>query len=122
MTNRLTDFIEVINHKRAFMTVRNSNKFLQDNISLTRALMHDTIKAINILLLGDNMATKLHRKLAGHHSNKMTYKQKVEAFCDWESARFTKPSKPLNGKQTHKKFYKHINMQDIIKNFYNNQK
>jgi hypothetical protein len=115
--NRFKEFKEIINHKIAFLAVRKKNNFLKNNISLYRALMHDSIKAVNVLLLGDDLATKIHRKFAGHHSNNMNFKQKVEAFCDWECARFTKSSKPLNGKDTWLKYYSHIDMEDIVKRY-----
>lgn len=40
---------------------------------------------------------------------------KVEAAIDWESARFTKPEKPLNAYQTWKKYYSDIDMEDTLK-------
>ena len=116
--NRLKDFMEVLRHKRAFMSVRKNNKFLAENISLYRALMHDTEKAILILLVGDRLATKFHRWFAGHHAEaKMNDAQRVEAFCDWECARFTKPSKPLNGFETWRRYYSHVDMAVIIDSF-----
>lgn len=122
MKERIKEFKAILNHKLAFLLVRNSNKFLTNNISLIRVIFHDLGKMINVLLFGDNIATKIHRKLAGHHkSENMNYKQKVEAFCDWECARITKPEKPLNGAQTWVKFYSSVDMSEIIDNFYNSK-
>lgn len=95
---------------------------------------HDFIKMINILLLGDKIATKLHRKFSKHHVHSEeylfcwtysnngwaypTYKtrrwipNKIEAAIDWESARFTKPNKPLNAYETWKEYYSDIDMED----------
>ena len=116
--SRWDDFQDILRHKRAFKDVRNSNAALKAHISPLRAGMHDSIKAANILLLGDKMATKLHRKFAGHHKGtKMNEKQKWEALNDWECARYTKPSKPLNGEETWKKYYKDVDMKNIIKEF-----
>lgn len=116
--NRLSEFFNVVKHKLAFLKVRNKNAFLRANIGLSRTLLHDTGKAINILLFGDHIATKIHRAMAGHHKeDRMSFVQKAEAFCDWESARFTKPTKPLNGLETALKYYAHIEMSDVINGF-----
>lgn len=42
-------------------------------------------------------------------------KNKIEAAIDWESARFTKPEKPLNAYQTWKKYYSDIDMEETLK-------
>jgi predicted Ser/Thr protein kinase len=89
---------------------------------------------INILLLGDKLATKIHRKFSRHHVHVIGYtykldnegneihlgdirdiKNKIEAVIDWESARFTKPDKPLNAYQTWKKYYSDIDMRSTLK-------
>ena len=74
---------------------------------------HDFWKMINVFLFGDKIATKLHRRFSRHHPHTFQIeiyengefvarmdlrdiKNKVEAAIDWESARFTKPDKPLN--------------------------
>ena len=47
-----------------------------------------------------------HRKHARHHIDKaITHADFVQAVIDWECARFTKPDKPLNARQTLDKFY-----------------
>lgn len=87
---------------------------------------------INVLIFGDKIATKLHRRFSNHHvrATRFTYlnvdndgifylnrdiKNKVEAAIDWESARFTKPEKPLNAYQTWKTYYSDIDMYDTVK-------
>jgi hypothetical protein len=102
--SRWTDFVEVMAHKRAFLQVRRGNSVLRANVSFTRALLHDTGKALNVLLLGDRLATAVHRRVAGHH-NFRCQADLWEALVDWECARFTKPSKPLNARQTWLKYY-----------------
>ena len=99
--------------------------------------MHDFVKMINILIFGDKIATKLHRKFSSHHAQSETYlfaivhdscgwvypkyktrrdiRNKIEAAIDWESARFTKPDKPLNAYETWKKYYSDINMEPTLK-------
>lgn len=76
---------------------------------------HDFHKMINVLLFGDKIATKLHRKFSKHHLQNNDIKNKIEAAIDWESARFTKPDKPLNAYQTWKKYYSQVDMLPTLK-------
>ena len=110
---RLVDFKEICQHKAAFLHTRNNNPVLRGKISLSQALLHDTGKAINILLLGDTIATAIHRRVAGHH-RLVTTCQLWEGICDWECARITKPSKPLNARGTWVKFYNHLPCGDLL--------
>lgn len=97
---------------------------------------HDFIKMIMILLFGDAVATKIHRRFSSHHAH-MRYlriyyndgihkwskvlpagryiKNQVEAAIDWESARFTKPDKPLDAYDTWKEYYSDIDMEPTLK-------
>ena len=86
--------------------------------------LHDFVKMINIAIFGDKIATKLHRAFSGHHVHDYAdihcnvYRDipnKIEAAIDWESARFTKPEKPLNAYQTWKKYYSDIDMEETLK-------
>ena len=86
-------------------------------IAYEAGLLHDLGKALAIMIVGDKMATRIHRRVAGHHKLD-THRQKVEAFCDWECARLTKPAKPLNGAQTWAKYYQSIDMAYIVDAFY----
>lgn len=97
---------------------------------------HDFVKMINVFIFGDKIATKLHRKFSGHHAQSETYlfaivkengwvypkyktrrdiKNKIEAAIDWESARFTKPEKPLDAYDTWMNYYSDIDMEKILK-------
>lgn len=97
---------------------------------------HDFVKMINVFIFGDKIATKLHRKFSNHHAhmskiricyidypknyskvlpNGRFIKNKEEAAIDWESARFTKPDKPLDAYDTWKKYYSDIDMEEILK-------
>lgn len=42
-------------------------------------------------------------------------KNKIEAAIDWESARFTKPDKPLDAYDTWKEYYSDIDMELTLK-------
>ena len=83
---------------------------------------HDFIKMINIALFGDYIATKLHRAFSGHHVHLYSdgieiYRDipnKEEAAIDWESARFTKPEKPLDAYDTWLKYYYDISMEETL--------
>lgn len=97
---------------------------------------HDFVKMINVFIFGDKIATKLHRKFSGHHAQSETYlfaivkengwvypkyktrrdiKNKIEAAIDWESARFTKPEKPLDAYDTWMNYYSDIDMEKTLK-------
>lgn len=97
---------------------------------------HDFWKMVNTLIFGDKIATSLHRKFSNHHvytpKIKIYYdegidqytkvfdrpreiKNKIEAAIDWESARFTKPEKPLDAYDTWKKYYSDIDMEETLK-------
>ena len=94
------------------------------------------VKMINVFIFGDKIATKLHRKFSGHHAQmhklRIYYidypknyskvlpsgrdiKNKIEAAIDWESARFTKPEKPLDAYDTWIKYYSDIDMEETLK-------
>lgn len=56
--------------------------------------------------LGTKVIQKIHTKFADHHLRK--YKKHMnfdEAILDWESARFTKPDKPLDAWDTYQKYF-----------------
>lgn len=56
--------------------------------------------------LGTKIIQKIHTKFAPHHLRK--YKKHMnfdEAILDWESARFTKPDKPLDAWDTYQKYF-----------------
>ncbi len=105
--SRLSDFVEVVRHKKAFFTTRNNNPVLRRQVSVLTCLLHDSGKAANILLLGDKAATAIHRRVAGHHRLTRTA-HLWEAITDWECARVTKPSKPLDARGTWGKYYNYL--------------
>lgn len=68
---------------------------------------HDTDKLINYIFMSKKDAHNIHVALNEHHNTKTTNKLAlVEMALDWESARFTKPDKPLNAYDTLYKYYK----------------
>lgn len=132
--NRFTEFKNIQKHRKEVQRIAKEKGYSFP--------FHDFVKMINVLIFGDKIATKLHRKFSGHHDHPVfiwvyvnnskdghlsrsghnekrwigrDIKNKVEAAIDWESARFTKPEKPLNAYQTWKKYYSDINMYDTLK-------
>lgn len=68
--------------------------------------MHDIDKMIIYLFRDKQETQKIHRLLNRHHNRNETDKEiLVEMLLDWESARFTKPDKPINAYDTMKKYY-----------------
>lgn len=77
-----------------------------------RFIFHDLEKAILILIVGDRVATKVHRMVSSHHERNNSIKDVLGAIIDWECARYTKPSKQLNARQTLNKYYSHLDNYD----------
>lgn len=122
--NRFKEFKNIQKHRREVQRIAKEKGYSFP--------FHDFVKMINVLIFGDKIATKLHRRFSNHHvrATRFTYlnvgndgllylnrdiKNKVEAAIDWESARFTKPEKPLNAYQTWKTYYSDIDMYDTLK-------
>lgn len=126
--NRFTEFRNIQKHRRVVQRIAKEKGYSFP--------FHDFVKMINVLIFGDKIATKIHRKFSNHHArmsklriyyidypknyskvlpNGRFIKNKIEAAIDWESARFTKPEKPLNAYQTWKTYYSDIDMYDTLK-------
>lgn len=90
-------------HRKAVLDVE--RRCVGHNTLLTR--MHDLDKFIMcIFLVPDDAISRIHRFLSWHHpNNKVGWFRLDEAIFDWESARFTKPDKPLNARDTCLKYY-----------------
>ena len=68
-------------------------------------LLHDVDKIIMFMFLNENFVRDLHKKISLHHYNSLWFKKfgfvdVYQSVIDWESARFTKPDKPLNAEDT----------------------
>ena len=128
--NRITEIKNIQRHRKEVQRIAKEKGYSFP--------FHDFWKMVNVFLFGDKIATKLHRKFSNHHarmryiriiyyeglkadiySKKQPYerfiKNKVEAAIGWESARFTKPDKPLNAYDTWKKDYSDIDMEETLK-------
>ena len=70
---------------------------------------HDLDKIVMYIFfpfLGTKVIQKIHTRFAKHHLRK--YKKHMnfdEAILDWESARFTKPDKPMDAWETYQKLF-----------------
>ena len=107
MKQRITKVTETVRHKMAIVSLWMKNQSIRKDVSLFRVIFHDMEKLMLIVVCGDDFATKVHRSFAGHHTLS-SQKDLAEAVLDWEVARITKPSKPLNARQTCEKYYSHV--------------
>jgi len=99
--NRYKEARRVCIHKNAILKLWITEK---TKVSLLRVIVHDLEKMILILILGDIIATKIHRRVARHHNIK-TDKDFYEAYLDWASARHTKPEMQMDAIQTASKYH-----------------
>lgn len=126
--NRFTEIKNIQRHRREVQRIAKEKGYSFP--------FHDFVKMINVLIFGDKIATKLHRRFSSHHAHtpkiKIYYnegldrytkvfdrpreiKNRIEAAIDWESARFTKAEKPLDAYDTWKKYYSDIDMEETLK-------
>ena len=109
--NRITEIKNIQRHRREVQRIAKEKGYSFP--------FHDFWKMVNVFLFGDEIATKLYRKFSNHHARMSKHgrfiKSKIEAAIDWESARFTKPDKPLDAFDTWKKYYSDIDMESTLK-------
>ncbi len=71
-----------------------------------RSLFHDLDKVFLYPFFEYKKVHNWHRNHAYHHEVKAkTHSDFVQMVIDWECARYTKPDKPLNARETLDKFY-----------------
>ena len=86
-----------LDHRKAFRMVE--KKLLGHNT--LRGYLHDFDKVFLYLVMDTKRASKLHRSYSRHHAkNAKTHADYVQMVIDWECARFTKPDKPMNARET----------------------
>lgn len=89
-------------HRQAFKEVE--LRLLGKNTE--RSNVHDMDKMCLFLVTSKSESGEIHRKVAEHHNKRATNKDVlIETAIDWECARFTKPDKPLNARETMLKYY-----------------
>lgn len=95
-------------YKHRKIVIYLANKYYKNNKRLlNKVKLHDLDKLINYLFYDKEDASRIHRELSSHHQNQIV-KDKldyIEMVLDWESARYTKPDKPLNAYDTLYRFY-----------------
>lgn len=92
----------IMAHRKAFRRVE--KELLGYNTF--RSLFHDLDKVFLYPLFDYKTVHNFHRKHSRHHSIKArTHSDFVQMVIDWECARYTKPDKPLNARQTLLKYY-----------------
>lgn len=105
-----------LNHRKAFREVE--KQLLGHNTF--RSLFHDLDKVILYNFFDYKQVHNFHRNHMRHHEVKArTYNDFVQMVVDWECARFTKPDKPLNARETLYKIYPHLenNIVSILEKF-----
>ena len=91
-----------LNHRKAFRSVE--KQLIGHNTF--RSLFHDLDKVILYNFFDYKDVHNFHRNHMKHHSIKAkTHNDFIQMVIDWECARFTKPDKPLNARDTLYKFY-----------------
>ena len=76
---------------------------------MKRAKLHDMDKLTTYLFWNKDICSNVHRDLMPHHVNSINKEKTkydyIEMVLDWESARYTKPDKPLNAYDTLYTYY-----------------
>ena len=102
MYDRLNSIKYTLEHRKAFLEVE---KMLLGKNTI-RGYFHDLDKVFLKIFFDKKTVHKLHRKYSRHHANKAhTKNDYIQMVIDWECARYTKPDKPLNARETLYKFY-----------------
>lgn len=100
-------FKYTLKHKKAFIMVE--KQLLGKNT--LRGYLHDTDKLILYLFSkpGSKWVSNLHRKYSKHHVVKAKSKGDfIQMVIDWECARYTKPDKPLDARETLYQMYPNL--------------
>ena len=100
-------------HRKVVMML--AKKYFGDNKELLKQVeLHDLDKLYMYLFYDKKTVSKLHREKSFHHENELekTDLDYKEMVLDWESARYTKPDKPLNAFDTLYAYYPE--MEDVI--------
>lgn len=98
---RFDSILYTLKHKKAFLMVE---KQLLGHNTL-RGYFHDLDKVFLKLILPSETVSRIHRKYSRHHTRSKTRQDYIQKIIDWECARYTKPDKPLNARETLYKYY-----------------
>ena len=98
-----------------------AKKYSNSKRLLEQLERHDLDKMYLLLLYDKDSLKDVHRNISSHHDNDIpkTELDYMEMVLDWESARYTKPDKPLNAYDTLYKYYPHLENEilPILKKF-----
>ena len=95
-------------YKHRKIVIYLAKKYFKDNKELLEKVeLHDLDKLFMYLFYEKESASDIHRDMNFHHQNKLPKSELdyMEMVLDWESARYTKPDKPLNAYDTLVKYY-----------------
>lgn len=111
--SKLNKLKYTLKHKCYFLKIEYK---LTGKISLA-GIIHDMDKVFMYMFSSKSVEEiqEIHRSKRKHHVNnlKKTEKDYTQMIIDWECARFSKPDKPLNARQTLEKYYSALN-NDIL--------
>lgn len=82
-------------HKKAFLKIEKELK----GYNTFRGYTHDLLKLVLYFILPKNIVSKLHTKYSRHHDRAKTMEDYAQKVFDYESARYTKPDKPLSARE-----------------------
>ena len=95
-------------YKHRKIVIYLAEKYFKNNVELLKQIqLHDLDKLYLYLFYNKKDVSKMHRNLTKHHENEIEKNtlDYIEMVLDWESARYTKPDKPLNAYDTLYKYY-----------------
>lgn len=93
-----------IKHRKAYRKVARDL-----GVFSLRHYLHDLDKIVMHLFIKDRRkVSRIHRRFSSHHDKANNYDDFVDMVIDWECARFTKPDKPLNARETLHAYYPHL--------------
>lgn len=97
-------------YKHRKIVIYLAEKYIKEKMVLNQIKKHDIDKLFMYTFYDKKNISKIHRTLSNHHDNEKEkiYTDYVEMVLDWESARYTKPDKPLNAYDTLYKYYPHM--------------
>ena len=95
-------------YKHRKIVIYLAKKYFKKNKDLLKKVeLHDLDKLFMYLFYEKESASDIHRDMISHHQNEIPKSELdyMEMVLDWESARYTKPDKPLNAYDTLIKYY-----------------
>ena len=103
-------------YKHRKIVIKLAEKYFKDNEELLEKVKyHDLDKLFLYLFYDKKQVSKIHRDLTSHHENDLekTDLDYIEMVLDWESARYTKPDKPLNAYDTLINYYPNMSNETL---------